>query len=164
MEDNLSNVRLFERIAARRAGVTLVVAMQGSVALELATVHHPDLVLLDLNLPDMSGEQVLHQLKANPSTARITVVIVIVIVSADASTGAAQRLRNLGAADYITKPFDIPRILSIIDSAAEPDRRPASRPDGPRIGPGHRCGLAGHQRSRRHPELDHRHCGPRHRR
>ncbi len=131
VEDNLSNVRLLERIVARRPGVTLIVAMQGSVALELATAHHPDLVLLDLHLPDMNGEQVLRQLKANPSTARITVVI----VSADASTGAARRLRDLGAAHYITKPFDIPRILSIIDSAAEPYSRPASRPAGPGSAP-----------------------------
>lgn len=131
VEDNLSNVRLFERITARRPGVTLMVAMQGSVAVEFATFHHPDLILLDLNLPDISGEQVLRQLKANPATAGITVVV----VSADASTGSAQRLRDLGAADYITKPFDIPRILSIIDSIAEPDTPSGSQAVHPQSHP-----------------------------
>lgn len=81
-------------------------------------------MLLDLHLPDISGEQVLRRLKADPATADIKVVV----VSADATTDAANRLRQLGAADYITKPFDIPRILEIIDNASEPDTRRATEP------------------------------------
>jgi len=59
IEDNLSNLRLVERIIARRPGVTLVSAMQGSRGVELARAHRPDLIILDLHLPDMPGADVL---------------------------------------------------------------------------------------------------------
>ncbi|MGH2591661.1 MAG: PAS domain S-box protein, partial [Actinomycetota bacterium] len=62
IEDNLSNLKLVERLVARRPGVVLLSAMQGGIGVTLARDHLPDLILLDLNLPDMPGEEVLSRL------------------------------------------------------------------------------------------------------
>jgi CheY-like chemotaxis protein len=133
VEDNLSNVRLVERVVARRPEVTLLVAMQGRIALDLAREHAPSLILLDLHLPDMSGEDVLRGLRADPRTAATPVVV----LSADATPGQTQRLRASGAIDYLTKPFDIPRLLAVIDGngSAEPAGTPPPEPpSGPAVG------------------------------
>ena len=125
VEDNLSNVRLVERVVERRPGVALMVAMQGRLALELAAAHRPDLILLDLHLPDMSGEAVLLALRSDPRTA----LTPIFVLSADATTGRSARLVSLGATEYFTKPFDIPRLLSAID-ALDIVPREAEHPSG----------------------------------
>ncbi len=70
IEDNLSNLRLVERILERRPAVRLLSAMQGRLGLDLARQHRPDLILLDLHLPDISGEQVLRELRAGRSHTR----------------------------------------------------------------------------------------------
>jgi CheY-like chemotaxis protein len=57
IEDNLSNLRLVERVLGRRLGVRLISAMRPQLGLDLAADHHPDLVLLDLHLPDMPGRR-----------------------------------------------------------------------------------------------------------
>jgi signal transduction histidine kinase len=111
VEDNLSNIRLVERILADRPGVHLVTAMQGRLALDLARQHTPDLVLLDLNLPDLSGAEVLQRLQAEPATASTPVIV----LSADATPGQIRRLLDAGAAEYLTKPLDVRRFLAVID-------------------------------------------------
>jgi signal transduction histidine kinase len=111
VEDNLSNIRLVERILADRPGVRLVTAMQGRLALDLARQHAPDLVLLDLNLPDLSGAEVLQRLQAEPGTAATPVVV----LSADATPGQVRRLLDAGAAEYLTKPLDVRRFLDVVD-------------------------------------------------
>jgi PAS domain S-box-containing protein len=122
VEDNLSNLKLMERVLARRAGITLVSAMQGSLGVSLARDHRPDLILLDLNLPDMQGEEVLARLHADPATAEVP----IVVISADATSGQRSRLVDAGASDFITKPFDVDRLLRIVDEYCG-DPVPASR-------------------------------------
>lgn len=112
IEDNLSNLKLIERVFAQR-DVEVVAAMQGRLGLELAREHRPSLVLLDLHLPDMGGEQVLQRLRDDPATAGIPVVI----VSADATTGQIQRLLTAGATAYLTKPIDVPQLLATLDDA-----------------------------------------------
>jgi len=111
VDDNAANVKLMERILERRPHVGLVVATRGRVALALAREHRPSLVLLDLNLPDVPGEEVLRRLRADPLTAGAAVVM----ISGDATSEQPARLRELGATDYITKPFDIERLLDIVD-------------------------------------------------
>lgn len=111
IEDNLSNVRLVESILARRPGVELLAAMQADLGIDLAVHHRPGLVLLDLNLPDRPGEEVLGRLKAEPATRDVPVVV----VSADATPGQIRRLLASGAADYLTKPIDLERFLEIVD-------------------------------------------------
>ena len=113
IEDNLSNLSLIERVFAQRPGVEVIAAMQGRLGIELARKHQPALVLLDLHLPDIGGEQVLQQLRDDPATASIPVVI----VSADATSGQIQRLLNAGAAAYVTKPIDVREVLRHLDEA-----------------------------------------------
>jgi CheY-like chemotaxis protein len=112
VEDNPTNLLLVERIMARRPDVQLLTAMRGDLGLELAATHCPDLILLDLHLPDMSGELVLSELKAEARTRDIPVVV----VSADAMTDNIARLRGAGAAHYLTKPFDLTEFLAVIDA------------------------------------------------
>jgi signal transduction histidine kinase/ActR/RegA family two-component response regulator len=115
IEDNLSNLTLVERILASRPGVKVVAAMQGRLGVELAHEHRPVLVLLDLHLPDMSGEDVLQRLRDDPITASTPVVI----VSADATPGQVQRLVAFGAAGYLTKPIEVRELLRHVDNALD---------------------------------------------
>ena len=110
IEDNLSNITLVERILAKRTDVELVPAMQGRLGVELARQHRPALILLDLHLPDIPGDQVLHQLRTDPETSAIPVVV----VSADATKGQIQRLQAAGATAYLTKPFDVDELLRTV--------------------------------------------------
>ena len=113
IEDNLSNLALIERILQARPGVALLSAMQGGLGLELARQHLPDLILLDLHLPDIPGNEVLHRLRADPITRETPVVI----VSADATRGRIKRLQEEGANAYLTKPLDVVQLLTLIDDA-----------------------------------------------
>ncbi len=113
IEDNLSNLRLLERIMTRRPGVKLLSAMQGARGLELARDHRPDLILLDLHLPDLHGGEVLARLSADPLTRGIPVVI----LSADATPGQIKRLLDQGAREYLTKPLDVRQVLALVDEA-----------------------------------------------
>jgi CheY-like chemotaxis protein len=113
IEDNLPNVRLLERIMARRPGVKLLAAMQGSRGVDLARDHRPDLVILDLDLPDLPGTEVLERLLADPRTKGIPVVI----LSADATERRMTALREQGAQAYLTKPLDVRQVLGCVDEA-----------------------------------------------
>jgi signal transduction histidine kinase len=111
VEDNPSNLRLVERVLARRGGVRLLTAGEGETVQELVRQHRPDLVLLDLHLPGIDGEEVLRRLKADPRTADLPVVM----VSADVTPWYRERLLEGGAHDYLTKPLDVPRFLEVVN-------------------------------------------------
>lgn len=111
IEDNLSNLQLLETVFEDIGGIELISAMQASVGLSLVKSHVPDLVLLDLHLPDAHGFDVLQELKADPKTARIP----IVVISADATESQIKRLMKAGAKSYLTKPIDLPALLSELD-------------------------------------------------
>ena len=111
VEDNLANLRLIERVLARREDVKLISTMLGNMAVDLAIQHLPDLILLDLDLPDVPGDDVLRRLQAEVDTRNIPVIV----VSADASPTHAKRLLATGAADYLTKPIDVRRFLRVLD-------------------------------------------------
>jgi PAS domain S-box-containing protein len=115
IEDNLSNVKLIQRVLSHRPDVELIPAMQGSLGLELASEHQPDLILLDLNLPDLRGEEVLLRLRADQRTADISVIV----LSADATPGQIQRLLDTGARAYLTKPFDVKQFLALVDEVLD---------------------------------------------
>ncbi len=117
IEDNAPNVRVVEHLIKLRPEWKLVHAALGSLGVELAEAHQPDLILLDLHLPDLSGHQVLRAIRSLPSTARTPVVV----LTADASAGLAHRLRDSGASGYLTKPFDIDQVLEYLDGVT---RRP----------------------------------------
>jgi PAS domain S-box-containing protein len=116
IEDNFSNVTLVEQMLAERPALELMTAMQGRVGLELARKHSPDLILLDLHLPDVPGWQVLAQLKADHLTREIPVVV----ISADATTPQIKRLISAGARSYLTKPIDITEFFRVVDEVLSP--------------------------------------------
>jgi signal transduction histidine kinase/ActR/RegA family two-component response regulator len=115
IEDNPSNVKLMERILERQPGVRLLIAGHGRLGLDLARQHSPSLVLLDLNLPDISGQQVLAELRADPRLRQVPVVV----ISADATPGQITRLRDAGADEYLTKPLDVSLLLDIVRRSLE---------------------------------------------
>jgi signal transduction histidine kinase len=116
IEDNASNLRLVERILARDGEVELVSAMQGRLGLELAREHQPSLILLDLHLPDIAGDEVLRQLRDDPQTSAIPVIV----VSADATPGQIRRLLAEGASAYLTKPLDVSELRGLVDGIPVP--------------------------------------------
>lgn len=117
IEDNVSNLTLIEHLLGDHSPVKLISAMQGLIGLELAARHQPDLILLDLHLPDLSGAEVLTRLKANPRTCAIPVII----LSADATRSQIERLKTAGASDYLTKPLDFDRFFKVIEQHLQPE-------------------------------------------
>jgi CheY-like chemotaxis protein len=103
---------LIERVLGERTGVRFIAAMQGRLGLALAREHRPDLILVDLHLPDMSGEDVLRELKSDPALQPIPAMI----LSADATPGQVKRLLAAGAHAYLTKPLDIQELLGQLDA------------------------------------------------
>jgi signal transduction histidine kinase/ActR/RegA family two-component response regulator len=119
IEDNLSNLQLVERVLSRRPGVRLISAMRPQLGLELAAEHHPDLILLDLHLPDMPGQEVFRRLQAEPRTADVPVVV----LSADARPSLITELLGQGVRAFMTKPLDVKELLELLDAVAT-ERRP----------------------------------------
>jgi CheY-like chemotaxis protein len=113
IEDNLSNLKLVQLLLSRWPGTTLLSAMQGQLGLDFARQYHPDLILLDIHLPDINGDQVLNRLRANAATWSIPVIV----VSADATAGQIARLMEAGALAYLTKPIDVPQFLAVVGDA-----------------------------------------------
>ena len=111
VENNLSNLKLVEHIFSRRPDVKLLSTLQGGIGLELAREHIPDLILLDVHLPDMDGHEFLSRLKADDRTMDIPVVV----MSADATSSQQTRLMYAGASEYLTKPLDIKAFLEVVD-------------------------------------------------
>ncbi len=129
IEDNLSNLKLVERVLARRPSIQLVEAQTGQQGLELARSLMPSLMLLDLRLPDIPGETVLRRLRADVKVRGLRVVV----VSAEARPAEASRLIALGADDYLVKPIEIQALLELVDqtlgssaTAADHSSPPAS--------------------------------------
>jgi signal transduction histidine kinase len=112
IEDTVANVRLVEEILSSRPSVRLLPAGMGSLGLELAMEHRPDLVLLDLHLPDIDGDEVLARLRADKRTRDIPVVV----LSADATDHTPGPLLDAGAQAYLTKPIRVRELLDVVDS------------------------------------------------
>ena len=110
IEDNPSNLRLMETIFAARPDVSLLAANQGITGLDMARQQEPDLILLDLNLPDIGGAEVLARLQQSALTRQIPVVV----VSADATPHQKERLLLAGASDFLLKPLDVEQFLQCI--------------------------------------------------
>jgi CheY-like chemotaxis protein len=115
IEDNPSNVRLVTRILARRPGIQLLCAETGALGLKMAREHRPDLILLDLHLPDSHGSKVLARLAADPRTGAIPVVM----LSADAVPGIRTEMLAAGARAFMTKPLDVRNFLAVTDKFLE---------------------------------------------
>jgi PAS domain S-box-containing protein len=113
IEDNPANMRLVERILAERPNLQLLSANVPSLGLEMALVHQPALILLDINLPEMDGFEVMRRLRENPATRDIPVLA----ISANAMPDDLRRGKAAGFVDYLTKPLDISVFLAAIDAA-----------------------------------------------
>jgi PAS domain S-box-containing protein len=112
IEDNESNVRLVERLLKqRRPHITLLHASDGAIGMAMAVERKPDLIFLDLHLPDTPGDEVLRRLWEDTRTRDIPVAI----LSADATLSQSRRLIATGAKAYLTKPLDVSRMLALID-------------------------------------------------
>ena len=114
IEDNAASALVLESVVGLRPAWRFVQAAQGTIGLDLVRAHLPDLVLLDLHLPDVSGADVLAALQADPQTAGVPVVV----LSADASPVQTRRLLAAGALRYLTKPVDLHDVLDLLDEVA----------------------------------------------
>ena len=112
IDDNPSNSRLVQHALSGQPNIRLMLAMQGTAGLELARAHVPDLILLDLHLPDMPGKTVLEKLRADPVTAEIPVIV----LSADATVRQFRELLAAGAQAYLTKPLDVREFLALVNA------------------------------------------------
>ena len=111
VDDNAANLLLVQRIMRLRADVDLSCAMNGREGLSMAKELRPDLVLLDLQMPDLPGDQVLQALKSDAATREIPVVM----VSGDVNPAQTKKLLALGAEAYLTKPLNVGEFLTFID-------------------------------------------------
>ena len=121
VEDEELNLQLVRRVLCDYPQYHLVSTSKGLLALPLAREHRPALILLDLNLPDLPGEQVLEQLQADPATRDVPVIM----VTADIMGSRLERMLSSGAVGYLTKPFRIADLIRIIrDTLASRKRVP----------------------------------------
>jgi PAS domain S-box-containing protein len=115
VEDNETNVELIRGVLGKRPQVALEVSGNGLDGLAAIRARPPDLVLLDMNLPDIDGLELLRHLKSNETTSGVPVIV----ISADAERARIQQALSLGAARYLTKPIDFGSFLSAVDEALE---------------------------------------------
>jgi len=113
IEDNASNFHLIERTFSHRPEIKLICGTLGASALALAEANRPDVILLDMHLPDLEGDEVLDILRSHRATAEIPVIV----VSADATPRQVERMLDAGASAYLTKPLDIQKLLQVVDEA-----------------------------------------------
>jgi len=112
IEDNPANLRLVQKIISTHTRLRLLDACTAEQGLELAKTHHPDLILLDINLPGMNGFEALHHLQVDPATSDIPVIA----ISANAMERDVKKGLAAGFVDYLTKPLDVPKLLALLDA------------------------------------------------
>jgi CheY-like chemotaxis protein len=115
VEDNPANLKLVEQLIARRPDLRLLSAGDGPTGIELAGANMPEVILMDINLPGISGIETLEILRANPATAHITVVA----LSANAMPYDIQKGIEAGFFSYLTKPIKVKEFMDVLDAALE---------------------------------------------
>jgi CheY-like chemotaxis protein len=109
VEDNDDNVYMLKNRLSR-AGFSVVVATDGAQGIAMATSERPDVILMDLTLPDIRGEEATQRIKANPATKRIPVIA----LTANAMIGDKEKALAAGCDDFDTKPVEMSRLLEKI--------------------------------------------------
>ena len=109
VEDNDDNVYMLKNRLAR-AGFTVVIATNGTQGIAMATSEQPDLILMDLTLPDIRGEEATQRIEANPTTKKIPVIA----LTANAMAGDREKALAAGCDDFDTKPVEMSRLLEKI--------------------------------------------------
>jgi two-component system cell cycle response regulator DivK len=109
VEDNDDNAYMLKNRLSR-AGFTVIVATDGAQGVAMAASERPDLILMDITLPDINGEEVTRRLKADPTTKGIPVIA----LTANAMSSDKEKAIAAGCDDFDTKPVDMPRLLGKI--------------------------------------------------
>jgi PAS domain S-box-containing protein len=115
VEDNPANLRLVEELIARRSDLRLLSAADGNLGIELAREFLPDVILMDINLPGISGIEAMTILSADPATAHIP----IVAISSNAMAGDVKKGLEAGFFRYLTKPIVVSEFMATLDVALE---------------------------------------------
>ena len=113
VEDNTTNVEVMRGVLMQRSQITLQTSVLGLDGLSAIRHSRPDLILLDMQLPDISGLELLRHIKLDDQIASIPVIV----VSADATPQNMERALTLGAKHYVTKPLDVAAFLALVDEA-----------------------------------------------
>jgi CheY-like chemotaxis protein len=113
VEDNAANLKLVEQLVGRRPDMRLLSAMNGDLGIEMARRSPPDVILMDINLPGISGIQALNILREDPATKHIPVIA----ISANAMVGDIKKSIKAGFFRYLTKPININEFLEAMDQA-----------------------------------------------
>ncbi len=113
VEDNPSNLELVEQLVARRPDLHLLSAADGNLGVEFALAYHPEVILMDITLPGISGIEAMKILRANPATAQIP----IIALSANAIPRDIEKALAAGFFDYLTKPIKIDKFMEVLDAA-----------------------------------------------
>jgi PAS domain S-box-containing protein len=113
VEDSPANLTLVEQLIARRSDIRLLTAVNGTLGIELAQASRPEVILMDINLPGISGIEALKILREDPATAHIP----IVALSANAMPRDIKNGMEAGFFDYLTKPIKINEFMDALDGA-----------------------------------------------
>ena len=113
VEDNPANLALVEQLITRRGGWKLLTAIDGHLGIQLARAYQPEVILMDINLPDISGIGVLEILRDDPATAHIPVIA----LSSNAFPRQIEKGIEAGFFRYLTKPFKIGEFMDVLDAA-----------------------------------------------
>ncbi len=111
VEDSQADLLLVEQLIARRSDLILLTANSGPLGLKMAQDHHPDIILMDMNLPGASGLEVLAMLRGDPSTSQIPVTA----LSSNAFPSQIEEGLKSGFFRYLTKPFKIAEFMVAIN-------------------------------------------------
>lgn len=114
VEDHPANRALVERIVERHGNFDLISAVDGNQGVALARARLPDVILMDINLPGISGLEALSILRADPATARTP----IIALSSNAFPGAIENGIRAGFFRYLTKPYKIEALVDALEGAA----------------------------------------------
>jgi PAS domain S-box-containing protein len=115
VEDNPANLKLIEQLIARRPDIRLLSARDGSLGVQLARTHHPDVILMDINLPGISGIEALKILREDSTTAHIPVVA----LSANAMPRDIENGLHAGFFRYLTKPIKVTEFMETLELALQ---------------------------------------------
>jgi CheY-like chemotaxis protein len=113
VEDNKANLNLVEHLIARRPDIRLLSAGDGTQGISLARLHQPEVILMDINLPGISGIQALKILREDPATSHIPVLA----ISANAMTRDIAKGLEAGFFRYLTKPIKVGEFMVALDAA-----------------------------------------------
>jgi CheY-like chemotaxis protein len=115
VEDNPANLMLIEQLIARRPDMRLLTAIDGNLGIQVARSRQPEVILMDINLPGISGIEALRILRQDPATAHIPVVA----LSANAMPRDIEKGLQAGFFRYLTKPIKVNEFMQTLDVALE---------------------------------------------